>query len=66
MTLEDAYARVAQAAKAHGKAWGSPVGSAEEIVRRREQGAQLLARGGEFLALMRMLEQYAGEFNKAL
>ena len=39
MTLEDAYARVAQAAKAHGKAWGSPVGSAEEIVRRREQGA---------------------------
>ncbi len=65
MTLEDAFAQVAAAAAEHGKGWGSPVG-AGDIRRRRDQGAQLLAHGNDFIAMMQMLERCAGEFDEAL
>jgi len=65
LTLEDAFAQVAAAAARHGKAWGGPVG-AHELRRRREQGAQLLAHGGDFTALLQMLERTAAEFDEAL
>lgn len=64
MTLEGAFAQVAVAAAEHGKAWGSPVAAAD-IRRRRDQGAQLLAHGGDFLAMMQMLERWAGDFDDA-
>lgn len=65
MTLENAFAQVAAAAAEHGKAWGSPV-AAGDIRRRRDQGAQLLAHGGDFIAMMQMLERCAGDFDEAL
>lgn len=46
--LEAAFERVAAACRAHGVAWGCPVGSPEELVRRRAQGAQLLCNCGDF------------------
>ncbi|HET7413504.1 MAG TPA: aldolase/citrate lyase family protein [Pararhizobium sp.] len=65
LTLEDAFAHVAAAAAEHGKAWGSPV-SANDMRRRRDQGAQLLAHGGDFMALVQMLERSAADFDEAL
>lgn len=55
--LERAIERVAAVAKATGKAWGMPVGTLEELRRRRAQGAQLLAVGGEFNWLRKALAE---------
>lgn len=46
--LEAAIVRVAAAAKANGIAWGMPAGTAEDMKKRRDQGAQLLANCGDF------------------
>ena len=64
MQLEDAIARVADACGTHGKAWGLPVATEEIMQQRHEQGARLLAHGGEFVAIMKMLEQSAATFEK--
>lgn len=64
--LEECIARVAEAARKHGKAWGMPAGSVEDLRKRREQGAQLLAHGGDFMALLRALEQFSQNFDAAL
>lgn len=62
--LEAAIEQVAAAAAKHGKAWGIPaVGGAEALKRRREQGAQLVPHGGEFGALMQMLNACAADFD---
>lgn len=63
LTLESAIDTVAAAAQRHGKAWGLPVGSKEELQQRRDQGAQLLAHGGDFRAMMAMLETCAAAFD---
>lgn len=55
-TLESAFERVAAACKKHGKAWGSPAGTAEVLKQREKQGGQLLNHGGEFSAVMDMLK----------
>lgn len=62
LTLEECFERVAAAAKKHGKAWGCPVATTEDMQKRFDQGGRLLAHGGEFMALMRMLEQSAADF----
>lgn len=62
LTLEDCVTRVARAAATHGKAWGIPVPTPEELRRRRAQGGQLLNHGGEFGAIMRMLQECAAAF----
>lgn len=62
-TLEDAFERTAIACRKHGKAWGCPVGTPEEIQQRRSQGAQILAHGGDFMAVMNMLREFAGHFD---
>ena len=62
MTLDSAFEQVAAAAARHGKAWGCPVSNKEELQVRRSQGGQLLAHGGEFRALMSMLEACAADF----
>lgn len=62
MTLESAFETVAEAAKTHGTAWGTPVSSREDLLRRREQGAQILAHGGDFGAMMQMLKEKAAAF----
>ncbi|MDA0807999.1 MAG: aldolase/citrate lyase family protein [Planctomycetota bacterium] len=63
LTLESCFEQVAAAAARHGKAWGCPVSTKEELQKRRSQGGQLLAHGGEFRTLMDMLEKCAAAFD---
>lgn len=60
--LEAAYERVAAACRAHGVAWACPVGSAEEIRRRRGQGAGMLANCGDYMILCNGLRDAAKQF----
>ncbi|MBL9211371.1 MAG: hypothetical protein JNL92_12950 [Opitutaceae bacterium] len=55
----EAQAIVAAAAKRHGKAWGRPSGTAEDIAELARQGAQLIAHGSDFGAVMRMMPAFA-------
>ncbi len=64
LTLDIAEQKVAAAAKRHGKAWGCPAGSPDKVKQLREQGAQLIAYGGDFRAFMAMLEKSASELNE--
>ena len=63
LTLEKAFETTAAACKKHGKAWGCPVATAEDLAKRQEQGARFLAHGGEFMALVRMLESTSEVFD---
>lgn len=63
MTLDHAFDRVAAACDRHNVAWGTPVGSAEDLARRQAQGGQLLAHGGDFAAMMNMLKACATDFD---
>lgn len=56
MTMEEATQLVADAAAANGKPWGRPAGTPELLQELYDQGARLLAQGGEFLAILQMLE----------
>lgn len=62
LTLEQATERVAAAAAQHGKTWGRPAGSLEQLQQLHAQGARLLAHGGEFLAFKEMLAEKARDF----
>ncbi len=61
-SLEDCISRVAAAARQHGKAWGLPVATSEELEKRRAQGAQILAHGGDFFAIIEALKSAAADF----
>ena len=63
LTLEEAIQLTANACVHHGKAWGMPVGTKDDLQKRRGQGGQLLAHGGEFMAIMKALEAHAANFN---
>lgn len=62
LSLESAIEQVAAACQRHGKAWGLPVGTREDLQKRRSQGAQILAHGGDFGAMMTMLRSSAADF----
>jgi 4-hydroxy-2-oxoheptanedioate aldolase len=62
ITMEEATKRVAAAAAAHGKAWGRPAGTPELLQELYDQGARLLAQGGEFLAILQVLEGASNAF----
>jgi len=62
--LEPAYEKTAEACRKHGKFWGTPVASTTDLQRRREQGGQFLAHGGDYRALEKMLGLYAEAFAK--
>jgi len=64
LTMEQAIEKVSAAARKHGKAWGCPGGSAEQVKQLHEQGAQLINYGGEFIVLMDMLKNNAGELDE--
>ncbi len=64
-TLAQAIEQVAAAAVRHGKAWGIPAGTPEAIARYSQQGAQMLAYGGDF-ALAKVLESCGKDFDQAL
>lgn len=66
LTVDEAFNRVAAAAKKHGKAWGCPAGSVQQIADLERRGARLLAHGGEFMAIMNMLKNSAADFDAAL
>ncbi|MCB1230772.1 MAG: 4-hydroxy-2-oxovalerate aldolase [Verrucomicrobiae bacterium] len=61
--LEAAFETVAAAAKKHQVAWACPAGTPEEMKRRREQGAQLLANCGDFMLLREGLKAAATMFD---
>lgn len=63
-TLEECFERVASACRKHGKAWGTPVATGDILRQRQAQGGKLLNHGGDFGAVMRMLEKCSAEFRK--
>lgn len=62
MTVETAFQQTADACRRHGKAWGTPVATQADLVKRRSQGAQLLNHGGDFISIMRALEEAASHY----
>lgn len=48
MTLDEAWQKVAEACQKHGKAFGGPTFSPEEVTKRKAQGATLLVVSSEF------------------
>ncbi len=56
LTLDAAFQQVAAAARRHGKAWGCPAATAERVRELRAMGAQLLAYGSDFAAMMEMFQ----------
>ena len=64
--MVEAQAKVAAAAARHGKAWGRPSGSAEDIAALSRQGAQLIAHGSDFGAVMKMLPAFADTLRTGL
>ena len=64
LTLDAAIQCVADAASRHGKAWGCPAGSIEQVKAFRELGAQLIAYGSEFRAFMEVLQNSSAELDE--
>ncbi len=65
MSLEDAIDIVASAAKKHGKAWGCPMLTVDNMRDFSRRGAQLISHGGDFLGLKLYLESLARDFVQA-
>jgi len=66
MTLDEAMDTVAQATSRHGKAWGRPAATLDDMKKFHDQGAQLIAHGGDFVAIMKMLQESAADFDQLL
>ncbi len=64
MTLESAERQVAAAARRHGKAWGCPAASADQLRRLHQEGAQLIAHGGDFRMLLEGLKSHGRELDE--
>lgn len=62
-TLDECIERAANAAMKHGKAWGLPAGTPEALQKYTAMGAQLLAHGSDFGAIMSALETSAGNWD---
>ncbi len=63
LTLEQSLQRVAAAASRHGTAWGCPASSPEQVRQLRDQGAQLIAYGGDFSAFIDMLKNRSADLD---
>ena len=64
LTVEQAMQQTAEAAKKHAKAWGCPADTPQRVRELRELGAQLIAYGGDFGALMEMLKNRSSELDE--
>ena len=64
LSLPEAMGRVAEAASRHNKAWGCPAGSSDQVRQLHDQGARLITFGGDFGALMKMLEGCAKDLQQ--
>ena len=62
LTLEAAFEKVAAACARHGVAWGTPVGTPEDLAKRQAQGAQLLNYGSDFAGMLNNLKTCAQTF----
>lgn len=62
LTLEKTRQIVHAACQKNGKAWGYPAATGANVKELKEEGAQLINYGGEFFAVMQMLEQCAKSF----
>ncbi len=65
MTMEACFEKVAAACRKNGVAWGAPASTPEILKQRHQQGGQLMNHGGEFSAIMRMLQECAAAFDAA-
>lgn len=65
-SLDECIERAAAAAKRHGKAWGLPAGTPEALQKYTAMGAQLLAHGSDFGAIMGTIEASARNLDEAL
>ena len=65
MPMEKCFEKVAAACSKNGKAWGAPAGTPEILKQRHRQGGQLMNHGGEFGAIMRMLQECSAAFDAA-
>jgi len=63
LTMEQALQKVATAASTHGTAWGCPASSREQVRQLLDQGAQLIAYGGDFSAFIEMLKSRSADLN---
>ena len=64
LTLEEAENRVAEACRKHGKAWGRPAFSAEDLEALAGRGGQLIAYGGDFGFLLAGLQRNSKDFER--
>lgn len=64
--MMESQKKVAAAARRHGKAWGRPVGTAADARVIVDFGAQFVAMGGEFVALLQLLKSHATQFDEIL
>ena len=62
----EAQKRVAAAAARHGKAWGRPIGSKEDMAIIVELGARFVIMGGDFTWVMNGLKSVESVFNEVL
>jgi 2-keto-3-deoxy-L-rhamnonate aldolase RhmA len=63
MNVEEATDRTAAAAAKHGKAWGRPAPTLEDVKSLQARGARLLPHGNDFTAFMQKLEEWAKDFD---
>jgi 2-keto-3-deoxy-L-rhamnonate aldolase RhmA len=61
-SLDDCCRCVAEAAHRHRKAWGIPVSSREQLQEFADRGAQILARGGDYGAMLQALRECGADF----
>ena len=64
-TFDEIVAKVAEATKRHGKAWGITAGSLEDLARYRQMGAQLVPWSGDF-SLVNVLKQSRDDLDRVL
>lgn len=63
LTLDAAFEQVAAACDRHGVAWGTPVGTAEDLAIRQAQGGKLLVHGSDFSGMMDNLQAGSKTFD---
>lgn len=66
LTMDQCFAKAAAACHRHGKFWGSPASTKEILRQRHQQGAKLMNFGGEFMAIMKMLQESAAAFEESI
>jgi 2-keto-3-deoxy-L-rhamnonate aldolase RhmA len=64
--MMEAQQKVAAAANIHGKAWGRPVGTAEDAGIIIGMGAQFVVLGSEFVAMIQQMTACSGNFDDLL